>query len=72
MIYNILQQAIEADSHKKGIVLYRIEQGGERQGWVWARTSQEALSKVARDLGITATRHVSGVNINSGGFDGVS
>ena len=72
MIYNVLQQAVEANPRKKGVKLYRIIARDLVHYWAWARTSQEALSKVARDMGITATPHVFGVNIDSGGFDGVS
>ena len=72
MIYGTLQLAVEADPRKKGVMLYRMKQEWiNQQSWTWARTSQEALAKVARDIGFIATRHISGVNIDSGGFDGV-
>ena len=68
MIYDVLQRAIEANPHKKGVRLYRMITGDLIHYWAWARTSQEALSKVTRNMGITATPHVFGVNIDSGGF----
>jgi hypothetical protein len=65
MIYEMLQEALDADPKRKGVALFAVSRSLSRAQYIWARSKREALGMWAESEGVTATKYRAGVEVDN-------